>query len=136
MNSIMFMGRMTKDPEIQTTNSGIARCRFTVASPEFLKDANGDTKTVFFNCIAWRTNAENIVKYVKKGDWLGVFGTIADRNFQREDGTSANIWEVNVEKVQFMNVNTENTKTAATPKKSAPPQPELTDYDDDDSLPF
>jgi single-strand DNA-binding protein len=73
MNKIIIMGRLTRDPELTTTQSGIEKCRYTVAVDE-PKDKNGEKKVNFFNCVAFGKSGAFVSKYFKKGDGIIVIG--------------------------------------------------------------
>lgn len=68
MNKAILMGRLTRDPEIRTTQSGINVCNFTVACDRRTKgeDGNWNNEADFIPCVAWRQTAEHIARYYKK----------------------------------------------------------------------
>ena len=139
MNNISIVGRVTKDVELQQTNSGIDFARFNVAVQSEFKTADGERKVDFFTCIAWRETAKNIAKYFKKGNFIGVIGSMNSRSYEREDGTQQQIWELNVKNFSFAGSNEEMKENEQKQtKKATSSQPELTpiDPDDDDNLPF
>ncbi len=82
INSVILVGRITRDPEIRYTNTGIASLNFTVAVDRGMRDNNGERQADFINCVAWRNNAEFLSKYVKKGYMISVEGRIQTRNYQ------------------------------------------------------
>ena len=71
LNNCVIIGRITKDPELKKTQSGVSFIRFTLAVNRSFKDDSGETQADFINCIAWRAQAENLAKYMRKGfiDW-------------------------------------------------------------------
>ena len=73
MNKISIMGRLTRDPELTTTQSGIEKCRYSVAVDE-PKDKNGVKKVNFFNCVAFGKGGAFVQKYFHKGDGIIVHG--------------------------------------------------------------
>ena len=139
MNNISIVGRVTKDVETETTNSGIEYARFNVAVQSEFRTADGEKKADFFTCIAWRETAKNIAKYFKKGYPIGIVGSMNSRTYEKTDGTNQLIWELNVKTFSFVggsNDEKEETKPTTKSKKSKS-QPELTPIDpDDDDLPF
>ena len=140
MNNISIVGRITKDVELQTTNSGIEFTRFNVAVQSEFKTVDGEKKADFFTCIAWRENAKNIAKFFKKGNPIGIMGSMNSRSYEKEDGSTQNIWELNVKNFSFVgssNEESEENKQTTKSKKSNT-QKELTPIDDidDDDLPF
>lgn len=138
MNNISIVGRVTKDIETETTNSGIEYARFNVAVPSEFRTAGGEKKADFFTCIAWRETAKNIAKYFKKGYPIGIVGSMNSRTYEKTDGTNQLIWELNVKTFSFVggsNDEKEENKPATKSKKSKS-QSELTPIDPDDDLPF
>ena len=102
MQKFIGIGRLTKDPELTTTTSGISVGKFTLAIPRRFKTADGEREVDFLNCIAWRKNAENIAKYVNKGDQLAVVGTIQTRTYEAQDGTRRYVTEIVVDEFEFI----------------------------------
>lgn len=138
MNNISIVGRVTKDVETETTNSGIEYARFNVAVQSEFRTADGEKKADFFTCIAWRETAKNIAKYFKKGYPIGIVGSMNSRTYEKTDGTNQLIWELNVKTFSFVggsNDEKEENKPATKSKKSKS-QSELTPIDPDDDLPF
>lgn len=122
MNKVILIGNLTKDPELEKTNNGVHFCRFTLAVQRKFANANGEKEADFLNIIAWRAQAENVAKYLKKGNKAAVSGTINTRSYDAPDGTKRNVTEINADEVEFL-----NTK----------PSEEFTPVDiDDDDLPF
>ena len=86
MNKVILMGRLTADPELRQTQSGISSCRFTVAVNRRMPDKNtGERQADFISCTAWRQTAEFVSRYFKKGSMICVEGTLrtgsyTDRN--------------------------------------------------------
>ena len=73
MNLTIIQGRLTRDPEMSTTQSGVEKCRYSVAVDE-PKDKNGQKKVNFFNCVAYGKGASFVAKYFHKGDGIIVRG--------------------------------------------------------------
>jgi len=83
MNKVILVGRLTVDPELRQTQSGVASCRFTVAIDRRFADKNtGERQADFVQCIAWRQTAEFISKYFSKGRWICVEGSLRNNNYQ------------------------------------------------------
>jgi len=83
MNKVILVGRLTVDPELRQTQSGVASCRFTVAIDRRFADKNtGERQADFIQCIAWRQTAEFISKYFSKGRWICVEGSLRNNNYQ------------------------------------------------------
>lgn len=99
MNRVCLVGRITKDPELKTTSSGISNVFFTLAVNRNRRDANGDTQADFISCIAWRNTAEFIGNYVKKGYQLSVEGRIQTRNWTDSNNQIHYVTEVQCDSV-------------------------------------
>ena len=101
-NKVWLLGNLTKDPESQTTSSGITVCRFTLAVQRKFSNANGEKETDFINIVAWRTLAENCIKYLSKGKKVAVVGAIQTRSYDAQDGTKRYVTEIMAEEVEFL----------------------------------
>ena len=77
MNKVILLGRLTRDPEVKTTQSEISVCSFTLAVDRKYKSASGEKQADFLNCVAWRQQAELLGKYFQKGSRIGI-----NRNLQ------------------------------------------------------
>lgn len=102
MNKAILIGRLTRDPEMRTTTSGIASTSFTVAISRTYTNQNGEREADFINCVAWRKQAENIAKYCKKGSQVAVEGRIQTRSYDAQDGTKRYVTEVVADNVTFL----------------------------------
>ncbi len=92
LNTAIIMGRLTADPELSTTTSGISMTRFSVAVDRGYTKPGEQKQTDFIRCIAWRQQAEFITKYFRKGSMIAVQGSIQvrpyeDRNSNRREST-------------------------------------------------
>ena len=87
MNNVILMGRLTADPELRQTQSGISSCRFTIAVNRKFKNKDTDQyEADFISCVAWRQTAEFISRYFSKGSMICVSGSLrtgsyTDRNY-------------------------------------------------------
>ena len=102
MNKVYLIGNLTREPETNTTASGIQVCRFSIAVGRRFKNAEGENEVDFFNIIAWRGLAETCGKYLRKGSKVAVIGSLQNRSFDAEDGTKRYITEVIAEEVEFL----------------------------------
>ncbi len=102
INRVVLVGRLTKDPELKYTQSGIAVCRFTLAVNRPFKNGDGDQEADFINCVAWRKQAENTANFLSKGSLAGVDGRIQTSNFEGQDGKRVFMTEVVTDSVQFL----------------------------------
>lgn len=102
MNKAIIIGRLTRDPEMRTTTSGINSTSFTVAVSRPFTGQNGERETDFLNCVAWRKQAENINKFCKKGSQVAVEGRIQTRSYDAQDGTKRYVTEIVADNVTFL----------------------------------
>ena len=100
MNVVVIMGRLTKSPELKTTNSGLSVTSFTVAvNRNYSKDK--ETQTDFINCVAWRNTAEFISRYFTKGQMIAIKGSLQQRSYTDKDGNKRTAYDVVVEQADF-----------------------------------
>lgn len=116
MNKVELIGRLTKDPEIKNTVNQVPFCNFTLAVDRNFKDANGQRQADFINCVAWRQTATFIQKYFRKGNRLGICGSIQTRSYQDQNGQKVFVTEVIADEAEFV-----DSKGATLPE-SAPAQ--------------
>jgi len=102
INSVVLVGRLTKEIEIRKTQSNISVTSFSLAVDDRTKDAEGNKTTSFINCSAWRQNADYLSQYTHKGSLVGIEGYLQQRSFTRRDGTKANTLEVVVNGVTLL----------------------------------
>ena len=102
LNHIVIMGRLTCDPELRRTGSGIAVASFTVAVDcDFGNRDNGERDTDFIDCVAWRQTGECVSKYFTKGRMAVVSGRLQIRNWTDKDGNKRRSAEVVADNVYF-----------------------------------
>lgn len=100
-NVVILTGRLTADPELKTTQSGIPVTNFSIAVDR--KGKSSDEKhTDFINIVAWRQTAEFITKYFSKGSMIGIEGYIQTRKYQDKDGNNRTAFEIVTNNVQFI----------------------------------
>jgi len=104
MNRATLIGRLTKDPEIRTTSSGVNVATTSLATNKKWTDQQGNKqeKTEFHNLVAWKGLADLFSKYCHKGDKLFVEGEIQSRSWDDKNGNKKYITEILVSSVQFM----------------------------------
>lgn len=121
LNSVIIMGRLTADPELRTTPSGLSVTSFTVAVDRNYK--SGDEKqTDFISVVAWRGTADFVTRFFKKGQMIAVQGSLQVRNYEDKNGNKRTAYEVVADNVSFCGSKSEggnNTYAAARPE-SAP----------------
>lgn len=131
LNSVILMGRLTRDPELRQTDKGTLVCSFSVA----VDNGYGETKkTDFINCVAWRQTAEFISKYFKKGSMIALEGRLSTRTWD-DNGTTRYATEVSVREVDFCGGKSEGQNNTS----DASPLPDADGFapmGNDDELPF
>ena len=145
MNKILLIGNLTRDPETSTTASGIAMCRFSIAvNRRFSKDENNVAD--YFNIVCWRATAETCGRILTKGRKVAVCGSVQIRNYEAQDGSRRQAFDVVADEVEFLpsgggQGGGENAgggyhdAPAPARKESHRPVQDLTPVDDDE-LPF
>lgn len=128
LNKIILTGRLTKDPELRSTQSGTQVSSFTLACERDIKNADGKRETDFIECVAWRNTAAFIAKTFHKGDGLTVTGRLATRQYTDRDNNKRRAVEVNVDDAYFQ-------LTKAEVRTNDGMMPIIPD-DDPDDLPF
>ena len=151
LNKVILGGRLTSEPELKQTQSGIPVCSFSVAVNR-RGSGEGEQKTDFINCVAWRQTAEFLTRYFRKGSSVCIIGAIQTRSYTDKDGIKRNVTEVIAEEVNFVDSKGEisssapqndapkaNTPTAYIPdayKPNSASQTSFVDVDSSDELPF
>ena len=118
MNRVCLIGRITKEPEIKYTQSGVGVVSFTLAVDRGFKNENGESQTDFINCVAWRSQAEFIANWIKKGYLIGVAGSLQSRSWQTSTGETRTVTEVIIDSVE--NLTPKENKPEENQKQSAP----------------
>ena len=101
LNHIVIMGRLTRDPELRRTGSGIAVTSFTVAVDRDFTPNGGERETDFIDCVAWRQTGEFVSKYFTKGRMAVVSGRLQIRSWTDKDGNKRRSAEVVADNVYF-----------------------------------
>ncbi|RHW36121.1 single-stranded DNA-binding protein [Lysinibacillus yapensis] len=102
INRVVLVGRLTKDPELRYTPSGVPMTRFTVAVNRTFSNQQGEREADFIGCVAWRKQAENLANFMKKGSLIGVEGRIQTGSFEGQDGKRVYTTDVVADSVQFL----------------------------------
>lgn len=113
MNKIILIGNLCRDPESGETSNGITWAKFSLA-------VNRDSEnTDYFTCVAWKSNAENVAKYLKKGNKAAVMGRLLTRDYETEEGEKRRVYEISADTVEFLTpkAEKEDEKKVITGKK-------------------
>lgn len=130
MNNVNLTGRTTQDIELKCTSNGVSYTMFSLAVNRKFKDQNGEYITDFIPCVAWRSQAEYLSKYVAKGNLIEVTGEIQQRTYQTQSGETKYIIEVVLDSIKNL---TPKPKEAQNPQQT---QAKQNNNLDDDDLPF
>ena len=135
MNKVEIVGRLTRDVEIRTTESGTVTARFSIAVSRRFKNAEGVYEADFINCVAFGKTAEFIGKYFSKGSMIGVIGRIQTGNYTNKDGQKVYTTDVVIEECEFVTGKSDNNNTT---KSEDPITPDFVDIpaDTDEELPW
>lgn len=141
MNKVILVGRLTADPELRQTQSGIASCRFTVAvDRQFSNKETGEREADFITCTAWRKTAEFISKWFTKGKMICVEGSMRNSNYQDKNHSDVMhySYEVQVDNAEFAGDGKSGGNNNSTPQQSAPAQQEDVEVEiiSDGDIPF
>ena len=101
LNVAIIMGRLTADPELRTTASGVAVTTFSVAVDRRFQRQGEEKQTDFINVVAWRQTAEFVSRYFHKGSMIAVRGSIQQRNYEDKNGNKRTATEIIAEEVLF-----------------------------------
>lgn len=123
LNTITIMGRLTRDPELRRTSGGVAVANFRVAVDRDFQ-TNGEKKTDFIDCVAWRQTGEFVSKYLSKGRMVVVSGRLEMREWTDKDGSKRVSAEINADNVYFADSKNaaENASSSPTAAYAAPAQ--------------
>lgn len=129
LNKIFIMGRLTRDPELRTTNSGTSVASFSLAVDRNYKGADGEKETDFIDCVAWRQTGEFAAKYFAKGRMAVVEGRLQLRDWTDKDGNKRRNAEVLADNIYFGDAKRDADSGAARTTGFA-------EIEDDGDLPF
>lgn len=129
MNRFSIIGRITRDIDLTTTNSGVSVAKFNVAVDRKFRNEDGEKITDFFNIVVWRGLAENIAKYCKKGSKVFLSGELQNRSWEADDGTKRYMTELIASECEFLDSKNTNNDEQSQPQANLEPI-------NDDDLPF
>ena len=112
MNRVFLIGRLSRDPELRHTTSGMAVCQINVAVGR-RTGAGKDPETDFINVVVWDKQAENVAKYLAKGRQVAVEGRIQTRSYDNNEGKKTYVTEVVANNVEFLGSASENARPSS-----------------------
>ena len=103
MNKVILIGRLTRDPELKTTTTGVSVTTFSIAvERNYVNEETGQRDADFINCLSWRKQAENIARYCSKGSQIALEGRLQVRSYDDRDGNRRFVTEVVADNVTFL----------------------------------
>lgn len=142
LNNVVIMGRLTADPELRQTASGIEVTSFCVAVDRGYVRQGEERQADFINCVAWRQSAKFISSYFHKGSMIAVTGSIQTRNYEDKTGAKRTATEVVVASASFCGSKTESGNagdsafSAPAPAYQTGNASDFEELSGDDDLPF
>lgn len=139
INRVVLMGRLTADPELKMTNTGISVTTFRIAVERAYVKQGEQRQTDFIDVVAWRSTAEFVCRNFNKGSLVAVDGQIQTRNYQTKDGQSRTAVEVVADNVSFTGERRDHADEPVVTQPTYQRQPTITEtqyqggelYDDD-----
>ena len=145
LNRVVIMGRLTRDPELRRTGSGISVTSFALAvDRDFSPKDGGERETDFIDCVAWRSTGEFVSKYFAKGSMAVVSGRLQIRTWEDKEGNKRRTAEIVADSVYFGDSKRSNDQQRAVPaadtQRYNAPEPQSVEFEeldnDDERLPF
>ena len=144
LNNVVIMGRLTADPELRQTASGIEVTSFCVAVDRGYVRQGEERQTDFINCVAWRQSAKFISSYFRKGSMIAITGSLQTRNYEDKTGAKRTATEVIVNSASFCGSKAETGTSSAGESAFSAPAPSYatgsaSDFEElagDDDLPY
>ena len=135
LNSVIIMGRICNDLELRTTTNGLSVVKFTVAVDRNYKSGE-ERKTDFINCVAWRSTADFVSRFFKKGQMIAVQGSLEVSNYEDKNGNKRTDYVVVADNVSFCGSKNETPTENANINIEPDDADGFTVIDNDEGLPF
>ena len=140
INRVVMVGRMTRDPELRRTGSGVAVTSFTLALNRNYNSADGQ-QADYISCVVWNKVAENVAQYCSKGSLVGVEGRLRSRTYDNAQGQRVYVTEVVCDSVQFLETRAQRERNQSSMNQgmmnqkpmdqySQPAQPQTNNFQD------
>lgn len=133
MNKVIMAGRLTGDPELRQTPSGVPVATASIAVNR-KQSKEGEQQTDFFNIVAWRNSGEILAKYFKKGSSLALMGSLQTRSYTNKDGVKINLTEIVADEVYFVDSKSDSDRLGF--PEAPRVQPNFEPLAENDDLPF
>lgn len=122
INNVVLVGRLTRDPDLRSTGSGIPVTSFTLAIDRNYTNRQGERDADFINCVIWRKGAEIFSNYTSKGSLVGIEGRLQSRSYDDKDGKRVYVTEVVVSDFSFLDSRRNNNNTQSSGGNFTPQQ--------------
>ena len=138
MNKVVLVGRLARDPELRTTQSGTPVVSFTVACDRRFARQGEERQADFISCVAWNKTAEFVSRYFTKGMRIALDGRIQTRSYDDQNGNKRYVTEVIAENVEFAQSKNEGSaaQTPNQPAQQKPAAPQAPSSDIDGFMPI
>ena len=113
LNSVCLMGRLTADPELKSTQSGVSVCSFRIAVDRTYTPKGQEKQTDFINIVTWRSTAEFVSRYFRKGQLVAVQGSIQTSQYTDRDGNKRTTFDVVADNVFFAELKRDGTSSGS-----------------------
>lgn len=131
MNKVVLIGRLSRDPELRYTSNNTPVCQINVAISRPVSQGK-EPETDFINVTVWNKQAENLVKYVKKGNQIAIEGRIQTRSYDNEEGKKVYVTEVLANNVEFIGNNSNKANDTEKSNKTSYTAEEIDNMPSDD----
>ncbi len=143
INCAIIMGRLTADPELKTTPSGVSVTSFCVAVDRKYAKQGEERQTDFIYVVAWRQTADFVTRYFRKGSMIAVQGSIQTRSYEDKTGAKRTAVEIVADSVSFCGSKNDSNESFETQagkitqnKQNGGFSANSEEFEDDDMLPF
>ena len=119
-NHVILMGRLTRDPDLRTTQSGITMCRFSMAVDRSFTRQGEERQTDFFEVTAWKHTAEFVSRYFSRGQMIFVAGRLQNNNYEDKNGVKHYAQVIVADSVSFCGDKRQTGSSGEQPPKPAP----------------
>lgn len=136
INNVVLMGRLTADPELKNTATGVEVCSFCIAVDRKYQSKDSEKQTDFINMVAWRQTAAFITKYFRKGQMIAIEGSIQTRSYEDKEGKKRTVFEVLADNVSFCGSKSESSADKSVSYAEVAAQANIDVDANEDDLPF
>lgn len=136
LNTVVLIGRLTRDPELRYTPAGVAVCSFSLAVDRPFTNQQGERETDFIDIVVWRRDAETVAQHMTKGRLAAVQGRLQIRSYETQDGQRRKAAEVVADSVRFLDKPRREGALGAAGAAGTAPAGEAAFGDEEQEVPF